>query len=85
MRRIVDLFNALMEELHAEQLKLGEQKGFFDKLLLATPIGIVIHDFDGFISNVNPAVEKMLELDFGALKGKNAPGKPREEDAKQEQ
>ncbi len=70
MDELVDLFNALMEELHAEQLKLGEQKGFFDKLLLATPIGIVIHDFDGYISNVNPAAEKMLELDFAVLKGK---------------
>lgn len=66
---LVAIFNALMEELHVEQLKLGEQKGFFDKLLLATPIGIVIHDFDGFISNVNPAAEAMLELDFAALKG----------------
>jgi two-component system, NtrC family, nitrogen regulation sensor histidine kinase NtrY len=70
MDELVDLFNALMEELHAEQLKLGEQKGFFDKLLLATPIGIVIHDFDGYISNVNPAAEKMLELDFAGIKGK---------------
>jgi two-component system nitrogen regulation sensor histidine kinase NtrY len=71
---LVDIFNSLMEELHAEQLKLGEQKGFFDKLLLATPIGIVIHDFDGFISNVNPAAEKMLELDFLRLKGKTLDG-----------
>jgi two-component system, NtrC family, nitrogen regulation sensor histidine kinase NtrY len=74
MDELIDLFNALMEELHAEQLKLGEQKGFFDKLLLATPIGIVIHDFDGYISNVNPAAEKMLELDFPALKGKTLEG-----------
>jgi nitrogen fixation/metabolism regulation signal transduction histidine kinase len=71
---LVDVFNALMEELHAEQLKLGEQKGFFDKLLVATPIGIVIHDFDGFISNVNPAAEKMLGLEFGLLKGKTLDG-----------
>jgi two-component system, NtrC family, nitrogen regulation sensor histidine kinase NtrY len=69
MDELVDVFNALMEELHTEQLKLGEQKGFFDKLLLATPIGIVIHDFDGFISNVNPAAEKMLDLEFSTLKG----------------
>jgi two-component system nitrogen regulation sensor histidine kinase NtrY len=75
MDELVDLFNALMEELHAEQLKLGEQKGFFDKLLLATPIGIVIHDFDGYISNVNPAAEKMLELDFAAIKGKTLEGR----------
>jgi two-component system, NtrC family, nitrogen regulation sensor histidine kinase NtrY len=66
---LAGIFNSLMEELHTEQLKLGEQRGFFDKLLMATPIGIVIHDFDGFISNVNPAAEKMLELESGVLKG----------------
>src|SRR5688500_11251224 len=54
---MVTLFNEMLEELHREQLKLGEQKGFFDKLLQATPIGIVIYDFDGWISNVNPAAE----------------------------
>lgn len=66
---LVQLFNAMLEELHVEQLKLGEQKGFFDKLLQATPIGVVIHDFDEHISNVNPAAEQMLELEFQTLKG----------------
>src|SRR5688572_10270214 len=61
---LVGLFNALLEELHREQLKLGEQKGFFDKLLQATPIGIVIFDFDDYISNMNPAAEAMLDLQF---------------------
>lgn len=65
---VVQLFNGLLEELHEEQLKLGEQKGFFDQLLKATPIGIVIYDFDDNISNVNPAAEQMLQLDFLQLK-----------------
>ena len=29
---LVGLFNEMLEELHQEQLTLGEQKGFFDKL-----------------------------------------------------
>lgn len=66
---VVHLFNVLLEELHQEQLKLGEQKGFFDRLLQATPIGIVIYDFDGYISSVNPAAEQMLELREFTLKG----------------
>ncbi|MDP2141447.1 MAG: ATP-binding protein [Gammaproteobacteria bacterium] len=66
---LVGLFNEMLEELHREQLKLGEQKGFFDKLLQATPIGVIIHDFDDCISNVNPAAEHMLGLEFEALKG----------------
>jgi two-component system, NtrC family, nitrogen regulation sensor histidine kinase NtrY len=65
---LVDLFNEMLEELHREQLKLGEQKGFFDKLLQATPIGIVIFDFDNHISNMNPAAEAMLELQFHHVK-----------------
>lgn len=65
---LVQLFNGLLEELHEEQLKLGEQKGFFDRLLQATPIGIVIYDFDDHISNINPAAEQMLQLEFQQLK-----------------
>jgi nitrogen fixation/metabolism regulation signal transduction histidine kinase len=71
---LVSLFNEMLEELHREQLKLGEQKGFFDKLLLATPIGIVIYDFDERISNMNPAAEAMLDLPFQALKAQSLVG-----------
>lgn len=52
---LVSSYNSMLEHLQQEQLQLGEQRGFFDRLLQATPIAIVIFDFDFKVSNINAA------------------------------
>lgn len=60
--RILRAYNRMLENLQHERLRLGEQRGFLERFLTVTPVGIVIFDFDGKISLVNPRARKL----FGA-------------------
>lgn len=66
---LVSSYNSMLEHLQQEQLKLGEQRGFFDRLLQATPTGIVIFDFDFKVSNINAAAAGMLAITEEKAKG----------------
>lgn len=68
---LVTAYNSMLEHLQQEQLKLGEQRGFFDRLLQATPTGIVIFDFDFNVSNINAAAAGMLAITEEKAKGKS--------------
>ena len=59
---LADTSNQMLEQLHRERLALGEQRGFFDRLLEATPTGIVIFDFDENMTTINPAARQMLAV-----------------------
>lgn len=61
--QLVEQFNGLLASLHAERLKLGEQQGFLDRLLAATPSAVIVFDFDGRISLMNPSAQALLRLD----------------------
>jgi nitrogen fixation/metabolism regulation signal transduction histidine kinase len=58
--RVVDAYNRMLETLQHEWLRLGEQRGFLERFLSVTPIGIVIFDFDGRVSLVNPRARVLL-------------------------
>ena len=53
--QLVAQFNALLDTLHAERLRIGEQQGFLDRLLEATPSAVIVFDFDGRVSLLNPS------------------------------
>lgn len=55
--RIVTLFNRMMDQLREERLQLREKNHFFDLLFQASPMGVVLMDFDGHITGTNPAPE----------------------------
>jgi nitrogen fixation/metabolism regulation signal transduction histidine kinase len=57
---IVTLFNGMLDALYQERLKLGEQRGFLDRLLEATPSAVVAFDFDGRISVINASALALL-------------------------
>lgn len=60
--RIVQVFNRMMEQLKNERLRLREQNHFLDLLISASPMGVVIMDFDGNITMMNQAALRFLEL-----------------------
>jgi two-component system, NtrC family, nitrogen regulation sensor histidine kinase NtrY len=60
---LVDTFNAMLAALHRERLAIGEQQGFLDRLLEATPAAVIVFDFDGGISLVNASAAQLLGLD----------------------
>ncbi len=59
---LVQSFNALLGELYQERLHLGEQRGFLQSMLEATPSAVVVFDFDLRISLLNVSALKLLGL-----------------------
>lgn len=59
---LVHLFNTMLATLYRERLALGEQRGFLDSLLEATPSAVIVFDFDGKISLMNASAHALLGL-----------------------
>ncbi|RZA33640.1 MAG: sensor histidine kinase [Lysobacteraceae bacterium] len=62
LEELVAMFNTMLAALHRERLVLGEQQGFLDRLLEATPHAVLVFDFDGAISLVNASALSQLAL-----------------------
>jgi two-component system nitrogen regulation sensor histidine kinase NtrY len=60
---LVNVFNTMLGMLYRERLEIGEQQGFLDRLLEATPGAVLVFDFDGAISLVNASAMALLELE----------------------
>lgn len=68
--RLVKVYNRMAGHLRDERTRTQEQNYFLDKILSASPSGIVTLDFDGQISMANPVAERMLQLNSENLVGK---------------
>jgi nitrogen fixation/metabolism regulation signal transduction histidine kinase len=52
----------MMDQLKDEKLRIQEQNRFLDLLISASPMGVIILDFDGNITNMNTAAMRFLEI-----------------------
>lgn len=59
---LVELFNRLMEQLKNERLRLREQNDFLDLMVEASPLGVIVMDHDGKISDINPSGRRLLGI-----------------------
>lgn len=60
-----------MTQLKNERLQLREQNEFLDLLITASPMGVIVLNYDYEISDLNPAAVKLLELEStNDVKGK---------------
>ena len=66
LNELVSLFNGMLGALYQERLQIGEQQGFLDRLLEASPSAVVVFDFDGRISLLNACAQALLGLGPGA-------------------
>lgn len=62
MDALIRIYNDMIGRLRDERLKLQEQHYFLDRVLTASPAGILTLDFDGRIDLLNPSVERLLGL-----------------------
>ncbi|MEK7729528.1 MAG: ATP-binding protein, partial [candidate division KSB1 bacterium] len=69
--RLIEVYNHMLDELREERLRLQEQHYFLDKVLTASPSGILTFDFDERIALANPSAAKMLQADAANLQGKS--------------
>lgn len=59
--KIILLFNRMMEQLKSEKLRLQEQNHLLDLLVENSPMGVIILDFDGYITLSNSAAGEFLQ------------------------
>jgi nitrogen fixation/metabolism regulation signal transduction histidine kinase len=60
MDALIQIYNRMIGRLREERLKAQEQHYFLDRILTASPAGIVTLDFDGRISALNPSARELL-------------------------
>lgn len=68
--RLIAVYNRMADHLREERTRMQEQNYFLDKILTASPSGIVTLDFDGRVAMVNPAVEQLLQMPSADLAGR---------------
>lgn len=76
MDALIAVYNAMMENLRGERLQQQEQQQLLQRIIEASPSGIVVFDFDGNIVQCNPAVERLLRVPQVELLGKKADSFP---------
>jgi two-component system, NtrC family, nitrogen regulation sensor histidine kinase NtrY len=70
MDHLVRVYNRMADGLREERVRMQEQNYFLDKVLTASPSGVVTFDFDGRIATANPTAERMLQYGEADLTGK---------------
>ena len=70
MDRLIEVYNGMIDHLREERLRLQEQHYFLEKIITASPSGILIFDFDGSIAAANPSAERILQMPVERLLGK---------------
>lgn len=62
MDELIAVYNAMIDQLRQERLQVIEQHFFLEKLIQASPIAIIILDFDGNIAKTNPKAQELFTL-----------------------
>jgi two-component system, NtrC family, nitrogen regulation sensor histidine kinase NtrY len=70
MDQLVIIYNRMIDALREERLKAAEQHYFLQEVVTASPSGIVILDFDGRVSHLNPTAERLLQQRVEEAAGK---------------
>ncbi|NQX38706.1 PAS domain S-box-containing protein [Pedobacter steynii] len=70
MDELIYVYNLMIEQLRQERLLQVEKSSFLEKLIEASPSGIIIFGFDGSIASINPAAEEIVGLQRSAILGK---------------
>lgn len=71
MDQLISVYNKMVDNLKDERVHLQEQNFFLDKILTASPSGVLICDFDNKITGANPSAEKILQIQVKELLGKD--------------
>jgi len=60
MDRLIGIYNLMIDRLREERLAAEEQQHLLQKIVEASPSGIVICSFEGTLQQANPAAERLL-------------------------
>ena len=77
MDSLIRVYNDMADRLREERLAGEEQQQLLQKIVAASPSGIVICDFDGNLEQMNPAAERLVMPDVREAMAAMAPGESR--------
>ena len=60
--QLILVFNKMMDKLKEERLQVREKNHFLDLLIQASPQGVLILDYDDYITDINPSGLKLLNI-----------------------
>ncbi|MBV8388426.1 MAG: HAMP domain-containing protein [Mucilaginibacter sp.] len=61
--QLIGVYNEMIDQLRTERTLQEEQHFFLEKLILTSPTGIIIMDYDQNIQQINPKALQILNLD----------------------
>ncbi len=64
---LIRVYNLMIDQLRQERTHQAEQQSFLDKLIDASPIALLIFDYDGRITSANPKAVALLRRPLNAL------------------
>ncbi|MEM7375091.1 MAG: ATP-binding protein [Bacteroidota bacterium] len=67
MNRLIKVYNGMIGHIREERIQIAEQHFFLDKLIEASPSGIILLDFDNHLTLLNPSAKRWLKLSDSAL------------------
>ena len=70
MDQLIDVYNQMIDELRQERVTQHEKSFLLERLIRASPAGILLLDFEGRIEGVNPAAERCLQLPAADLRAR---------------
>jgi PAS domain S-box-containing protein len=76
MDALVEVYNDMIDRLREERLRLEEQSTLLERIVRASPSGVLVCDHDGNVRQVNPAAERLLGVSAGELLGAPLAGVP---------
>jgi len=68
---LIEVYNLMIDQLREERTKLNEQHFFLEKLIAASPISIIILDYDDRISSLNQKARDLFHVDSETLIGRS--------------
>ncbi|EMR00817.1 sensor histidine kinase [Cesiribacter andamanensis] len=68
---LIEVYNQMIEQLRLERTHLTEQHYLLQKLISASPAGIMLLDLDGHIYSLNGAAERILGQSVAAVQGRS--------------
>lgn len=67
---LVEVYNRMIDQLRQERVAQAEKHYLLEKLIQASPAGIILLDFNNNIESINPAAGRFLNLPAQELLGK---------------
>ncbi|WP_276497247.1 sensor histidine kinase [Pontibacter litorisediminis] len=68
---LVNVYNRMIDQLRQERVAQAEKHFLLEKLIQASPAGIILLGFDNQVESINPAAERFLGQPAEALLGKH--------------